>query len=349
LVIELGYSWNFDVGSKWREIVIWTQLPGILLFMCAVLFGFVDSAHAHMAQGNVTEARAVLETMRQQNNCPHVSIDFDVASEAPNQRFNTVDLLKVMFSSKLVLTTLVLCFTTAVINFVGYGFGYSLPIMLPKLDLGIHPPITIMGGSAAEVVGYLIAINASAKMPRISQMIWFFSLTMMYCVIIAFGIGRIESNQGDLVGIICILVVCLTLQAVTAPGWLVVYTYSAEVFPTMCRSFSGGFVIGCGRFGSMLAPFVFEAMYQATQSYVYFFVLLCVLITLVMACVMMVLKETKGVPLETFLGEEQPLVKSGQKDRDLSTSTFLASSASKPSSPSSKPLGNQSKEAFSDF
>jgi len=349
LAIELHYSWSFRFGSKWREIIIWTQLPSILLFVCAVLFGFADSAHAHMAQGNEAEARATLETMRLQNNRPHVSIDFDTNSNTPTLRYGLIDIFKVLTSKTLLLTTLTLCMTTAVINFVGYGFGYSLPIMLPKFDLGIDAPITIMGGCVAEVVGYTIAINASSRMPRISQMIWFFSLTILYCVIIAFGIFRVESSQSDIIGKICIVFVCTSLQAVTAPGWLVVYTYAAEVFPTVCRSFAGGFVIGCGRIGSILAPFLFEAMYKTTQSYAYFFTLLCVLMTVVMACIVAFLRETKDVPLEIspIVGEKEPLL-NGQNDQGSSTSTF-PSSPSKLPSPSGKLLGNQNKAAFSDF
>jgi len=341
LATEMGYSWNFDFGSKWREIVVWTQLPGILLGMCAVLFGFVDSPHCLLAQGNVSEARAVLETIRRQNNCPNVSIDFDINSDAPAIRYSVMDVLRVMFGKRLVWTTLVMCLTTAVINFVGYGFGYSLPIMLPKLDLGIYPPVTIMGGCVAEVVGYCVAIFASNRMPRITQMIWFFSLSIFYCVIMSFGIARVDADATSIIGKGCILFVCFTLQAVTAPGWLVIYTYAAEVFPTMCRSFSGGFVIGSGRIGSMAAPYIFEAMVRATGSFAHFFVLLSLLMSLTMAAVILVFKETKGVPLSNHLGEEEPLVKSGHKPE---AGTFAGS----PVNTSIKPVGSPQSQ-FSDF
>lgn len=328
LSVELSYSWDFNVGSKWREIVIWTQLPGILLAVCAALFGFVDSPHCAVAQGNVSEAHAVLEIMRYQNNCPHVSIDFDISNDVPLQRAGLLDVLKVMLSRKLLATTCVLCFTTATINFVGYGFGYSLPIMLPKLDLAIHPPIIIMGGSIAEVIGYFIAITASSRMPRITQMVWFFSLTIAYSAMFSYGILRVDLNQSDLPGKLCISFVCFTLQMVTAPGWLVVYTYASEVFPTMCRSFAGGFVIGCGRIGSISAPYVFEWMFHATQTYAYFFTIVTILMTLTMASIVMVLKETKGVPLETYhLDEEEPLVKSPQNSKQGSNYSPVTASS----------------------
>jgi MFS family permease len=342
LAVELSYSWDFNVGSHWREIVIWTQLPNILLAICACLFGFVDSPHCSMAQGNVSQARAELETMRRQNNCPHVSIDFDVNTNAGELRPGAFDVLKVLFCRKLIGTTCVMCLTTAVINFVGYGIGYSLPIMLPQLDLGVHPPIVIMSGSVAEVVGYFIAITASARMPRIHQMVWFFCLTILYCMIMSFGIFRLDYNQSDVIGKVSITFVCLTIQTVTAPGWLVVYTYAGEVFPTMCRSFAGGFVIGCGRFGSMIAPFVFEEMHRATHTFVYFFISVTILMAITVTSITLVLKETKGKPLATSLDEEEPLMKSGQQHSKYSSSgSPININASIGSTPS--------KTKFSDF
>lgn len=341
LVIELSYSWNFAVGSKWREIVIWAQLSSVLLAMAAFLFGFVDSPHCALAQGNVVEARAELQTMQRQNDCPHVSLDFDVNTHAIQRRASTIDVLQVLFCRKLIGTTCVMCFTTFVINFVGYGFQYSLPIMLPRLNLGIHPPIIIICGALAEVVGYVMAINASARMPRIMQMACFFSLTILYCIIMSFGILRLDYNQSDIIGKLCILFVCFTIQAVTAPGWLVVYTYAGEAFPTICRSFAGGFVIGCGRFGSMIAPFVFEGMHHVTQTYSYFFVAVTILMGLTTALVVLVLKETKGVPLATCLDdEEEPLVKSGQQQGKYSS----------PGLPGKAPnMQSPSNSKFSDF
>jgi len=295
-----------------------------------------------MVQGNLVEARATLETMRRQNNCPNVSIDFDIIDNDPTSRYTVSDVLKMMFSRKLAFTTLVLCFTTTVINFVGYGFGYCLPIMLPMLNLGVHPPITIMGGCVSELIGYVIAINASSKMPRITQMIVFFALTAVYCGIMSFGITRVDFYQSDVAGKISILFVCLTLQAVTAPGWLVVYTYAGEVYPTMCRSFSGGFAIGCGRLGSIVAPFIIEGIYGAFNSYALFFGLACILMCLTMAFIVMTLKETKGVPLDTCLGEEEPLVKTFGAGSP--TSTFSASPYT-----SGKSHKGQSHGKFSDF
>merc|ERR1719235_379023 len=123
-------------------------------------------------------------------------------------------------------------------------------------------------------------------------------VNMLLCV----GLRLLAGTDRNGIGQISVLTAVFLMPLVMAPGWLVVYVYTTEVFPTTCRGFAHGFVLGCGRFGSILAPFAFEHLHILTGMRSCFFVAVCLLAVLNAILVVQVLPETKGCPLEECSG-----------------------------------------------
>lgn len=302
LSVELYHSRNLELGPYWRTFALWLMVPPALLFLGALLIGFVDSAHGFFVQGKLDKARNVLATMRSQNGRADVSIEFD----QPGHRPTIPGLwsgISALFSRQLYLLTFISCLCCFVLNFVSYGTGYALPIVLPTLNLQVPPAVVLCALAVLDVLGYCLAILCSKVISRRFQIVMYLTGVIILNVILCFGLHLLKSPNPGFAGQAATLTGILAMPLVLSQGWLVVYVYTTEVFPTSCRSFAHGFCLGVGRLGSISAPFAFEHLQVLTSTHTTFFGTLCTMAMINGALVLLVLPETKGVPLEENLSD----------------------------------------------
>eukprot|EP00746_Dinoflagellata_sp_MGD_P001275 gnl/MRDRNA2_/MRDRNA2_102400_c0_seq1.p1 gnl/MRDRNA2_/MRDRNA2_102400_c0~~gnl/MRDRNA2_/MRDRNA2_102400_c0_seq1.p1 ORF type:complete len:497 (-),score=48.38 gnl/MRDRNA2_/MRDRNA2_102400_c0_seq1:136-1626(-) len=318
-----GTAFVFDpylkFGAEWRNVILWVQVSNIVLVLVALFVGFVDSAHAYAARGKIAEASSILEVMRQQNRCPDVSIEFDTggagaAAESLLEVFQVG--ISTMFSQKYCLITIVMFMLTFTLNFATYGVSYAMPLVLTSLDLGISPLYILAASEILMVVGYCSATFLSRIFGRRVMILGpFLCCGMLAFLVMAYGLYQLESAPKGVtppVATTLVLTAALSFKFVMAHGWLIVYLYATEVFPTVCRTSAMGLVLGMGRVGSLGTAFVFEGLHEHTGSRAIFFGLVCGLMILDGIGAALTLPETKGKKLEVFskgASENTPLKK----------------------------------------
>jgi len=310
-LVTLGTAWSFSsnlkFGPNWRAVILWAQISNVVLVLAAVFPGFVDSAHAYAARGKITEATNILQTMRQQNRHPDVSIEFEPESGALATETWFQSLLaglSTMFCQQYVLITLVMFMLTFTLNFASYGLSYAMPMVLSSLDLGF-PAILVMVVSESLMVLGLCSATFLSRMfgRRILILGPFLGCGALAFMVMAYGLYKIENTKTrdvDPLAVSMVLGASLIFKFIMAHGWLVVYLYATEVFPTVCRSSAVGCVLGMGRLGSIGTAYVFEALHEHTGSRAFFFGLVCLLMILDSIGSFLVLPETKGKKLEVF-------------------------------------------------
>lgn len=305
LLVQYSYDGHLDFGVGWKDVLLWAQLPCVMLFAAALTIGFVDSAHALAAQGRHHEAHVALSAMRQLNRKPEVSVEFEAS--APREQLSLFEGSCALFSRHRCCTTIALCVLTATLNFTSYGTLYSEGIVLPQLKLGVPTSVVLIMNPISDFCGYVCGIVLSKVASRRAMLLCYQGVSILYYSLLILGLARLGESDSDMVGSILVLAVTMTFKFVMAVGWLTVYTCATEVYPTLCRSFGTGFVIGCGRLGSIAAPLVFEHMHVSTESHWCFFCLVICLMIANMLLVVFCLPETKDIQLEDFLGELRPL------------------------------------------
>jgi MFS family permease len=318
LGVAYTYAPDLKFGKDWRNVILWVQTSNVVLFLAVVLIGFVDSAHAYAARGNISKAAEILETMRQQNGSPNVSIHFvqEHNSLATPTWLSTLWVgLSTMFNREYIFITCVMFMLTFTLNFATYGLGYAMPLVLSSLDTGFPAVMVMIVCEIFMVLGYFNATFISKVWGRRGVILGpFLGCGTLAFMCMAYGLFRIEisNNQSvDSVAAALVLGAAISFKFIMAHGWLIVYLYATEVFPTVCRSSAVGLVLGMGRVGSISTAYVFEGLHQYTGHRSIFFGLVCLLMALDAIGTWLCLPETKGKKLELFnsVSENTPLKK----------------------------------------
>jgi len=308
LAVEYMYSPNLVFGSKWREVVWTAWAPATFLIAGVLMFSFVDSAHLYVCKGDFSKARTVLETMREQNGRPDVSIDF--AQEQGGLAVyaaSTWESICMMFSGQFFFITLTMCMLTLTLNFSYYGVGYAMPIVLQGVSLGLSPASVLLIIPVVEIIGYMSAVTLSNWFGRRTFIMGFLIWGTTAFMSMAYGLFRLQDTPRDSTGQMLVLSACLLFKFILAHGWTIVYLYCTEVYPTVCRGAAVAFAISFGRVGSISTPFIFEHLYLMTGQHIAFFFVACGLMILDAIMSFFFLPETKGKKLEVFASESTPL------------------------------------------
>lgn len=315
-LVALGTAYMYDpmlkFGKDWRNVIFNVQISNVILVLGALLIGFVDSAHTYAARGNITEATRILETMKQQNGRPEVSVHFvhdhgNLTTETWSSSLWVG--LTTMFSRQYIFITLVMLLLVFTLNFATYGIGYAMPLVLSDIDVGLSAVSVMLMSEVFMVLGYANATFISKAWGRRIVILLFLSAGILAYFCMAYGLYRIESSPTqsvDSVAAALVLGAAFSFKFVMAHGWMIVYLYATEVFPTVCRTSSMGVVLGLGRIGSISTSYVFEWIHLTTGHRSIFFGLCVGLMVIDAIGSWLCLPETKGKKLEVFT-ETTPL------------------------------------------
>lgn len=306
-----------SVGEHWRTIVRLERIPNLLIVVLGFLPGFVESAHFLACAGKEAAARRALETMRKQNGRPDVSIECNLAHDEAQANSGISELLKgfgVLFGRHFLGTTIVVGLVTYLLNFIGFGANYTLPIILAKVDLNMSPALSLAVASGFEIVGYVGGILIEPVATRRVMLSIFLGGCMISSWFFIYGVQILEARPESRPGISAVLVGVNGIRVFTSVGWIAAYVYAGEAFPTSARATASGVCIGLGRLGSFSAPWVFEHLMAYSGGMTAYSYLTSGLCGVTIIGVLAVLRETKGVPLEDVapLTSDPNFVSSGE-------------------------------------
>jgi len=298
----------------WRWLTILGCVPGVV-FLVLAIFVLEESPSYLAVNGRHAEAQVVLESMRSDNNALDVHIDLPQQSTSASsaQRppsITVLESLSIVFGRHMWFTTLVVCVSIFTLNFLFYGGLYAIPQVLTDLKLHISPAGNLMLGAVSEVPGLLLAVVISQYQSRRTTMLMYLLIVCASTLAFSFAGAAIENVGIDIVqpGMESLLQCGLLGNKIfTSFGFLIVYVYAAEIYPTVARSTGGAVCIAFGRLGSIAAPTVFENLLVATGSRLAFFSCSAALCAVNALLVMFLPYETKGVVLKDFQDDQQTL------------------------------------------
>lgn len=316
--------WLSDPQLKrmdWRWLTIMAALPALVLGLGA-LVSLNESASWLAVQGQTSRAKEVLLSIRWWNRKEQVPVDFKVAPVVASQ--SGLDSVRVQsdvaFGPTLRYSTMVLCFSCFTLNFVYYGGFYSFPLVLGDVvDMGVSPAMALVVGVAWEVPGYCIApFSEKAGIGRRWSIVCY--LALMTCSIMMF-VKAAENEANGAMFLTMLHLGYAGMKCWVNFGFCFVYQYIAELYPTSARAAGTGLCIGCGRFGSIVVPFVFEAMAgMFTNAWAPFFYTMACCCIINAALVFMLPFETYGMTLKDRIddmSESEPLVSSCAAPRKM--------------------------------
>jgi len=297
---------------NWRWLICMGAIPSFIFLVLAV-FMLEESPSFLLVNGRRDEAQGVLERLRASNGAMDVDVHLPVApddTEPPRRPSITMkEKLKIVFGRHLLYTTMVVCVSVFTLNFLFYGGLYAFPQVLPGMKLSMSPAVNLMLGAMVEVPGFALAIVLGNYLPRKSIMLLYLFGVIISTMTFSFAGSRIINPllqdhwthemllQAGLVG----------HKVFTSVGFLVVYVYAVEIYPTVVRATGGALCIAAGRLGSMVAPTIYENLAVATGGHAVFFITTAGLCAVNAIFVLFLPYETKGLVLQDFLEEQEPI------------------------------------------
>lgn len=294
---------------RWRELICLGTIPSFIFLLIAI-FMLKESPSFLMVTGKRDEARKVLEDVRSDNGATdvHISLAPGFLVEQPPS-ISMREKLNIVFGRHLFYTTMVLSFSVFTLNFLFYGGLYAFPQVLPSLDLHVTPAVNLMLGALVEVPGFLFGAVICNYVSRKTSMLLYLLAATAATLTFSFA-GMTILNTELAKGLEWLLQMGLVGNKIfTAVGFLVVYVYLSEIYPTVVRATGGALCISFGRLGSIMAPHLFERLQHTTGGHGAFFNLTASLCAFNAIMVLFLPYETEGLVLQDHFEEEQPLAK----------------------------------------
>lgn len=278
----------------WRVLILLGSIPCLLLGVGAYFF-LRESPYYLSAKGKDEQAQLVVNAIYAANRKGPAPLlrssepGFPAKSQGTwNSLKSVVYNVSPIFSAKYIYTTITLCLCIFCLNFIYYGGLYVNTQIVKnqtssKFGLDAGPALIV--ASVIEIPGYVMGVYVGQTFKRKISM-------GLYCVLAAIAVGAMMYQPTQQLGI-------YGLKFFTSIGWLVFYLYTAEVFPTDCRTTGSGFVMASGRAGAIVAPLVYEKF----QGTAYFHVIFAMLI-LSGITVYFLPFETRGVSLDSDTGSQ---------------------------------------------
>lgn len=306
------YQDPYMENLNWRWLVCMGAIPSFI-FLVLALAVLHESPSFLVVKGRFDEAERVLKDFRDENGATNVDIDLSDCQvdsrETPRSSLSFRQKLSIVLGRHLLYTTTVVCVSVFTLNFLFYGGLYALPQVLPQMKLHVSPSINLMIGAVAELPGYVVAVLFGERLSRKNAMLVYLLAALVSTLTFSFARAELMTQDKNITRTVEFMVQCGLVgnKVFTAVGFLVVYVYSTEVYPTVVRTTGGAFCLAFGRLGAILAPAVFENLAQITGNHAAFYNLTAALCAINAMLVMWLPYETQGCMLQDHLEEQQPL------------------------------------------
>lgn len=300
----------YMMDLNWRYLICLGTVPSFVFLIVAILV-LNESPSFLMVNGRRDEAQRVLQDLRNSNGALDVDIDLaDPALSTSSEQRPSVsirDKLGIVLGRHLLYTTMVVCVSVFTLNFVFYGGLYAFPRVLPDLKLHVSPAINLMIGASVEMIGFVGGSIVCNYLSRKTSMLMYLLVVLTSTLTFSFAGLRIMNTS--LERHLEFMVQCGLLgnKIFTAVGFLVVYVYAAEIYPTVARTTGGALCIAFGRLGSIVAPTAFENLAFLTENHAAYFNLTAGLCAVNAMLVLFLPYETQGLVLQDHFDEQQPI------------------------------------------
>lgn len=294
----------------WRWLIGMGAIPSILLlFLCYVLLP--ESPFFLAINDKKDEAREVLKTFARANGRPEIQTDFQV----PANRRGSIgggwwEKMTMIFGPHLFFSTVVVAFSTFNLNFLFYGGLYAFPQVLPEMKLPVYPATNLLIGALSELPGFVIGVFVGTYYKRKMTMTLFcIGMITSLCL---FTIGAMVTPR-----LIPVIQVGYILsKIVLCVGFIVVYVYCTEIYPTACRTTGSSVCLASGRIGALVCPIAYEVLTVWTGSFTTFFLVMIALCAINMILFMLLPYETAGKALPDDLAATVLLTRSSSDEME---------------------------------
>mmetsp|Transcript_106073 Transcript_106073/g.298203 ORF Transcript_106073/g.298203 Transcript_106073/m.298203 type:complete len:237 (+) Transcript_106073:42-752(+) len=214
--------------------------------------------------------------------------------------------LGVVFGRSLAVSTLITCFSTYTLNFLFYGGLYAFPQVLPDFDMGVSPAMSLILGAFMEVPGFVFGVLVGIQLSRKMGIQFYLVCTCLSTLLFAGAAHYARSYAGRLPTLIEVALQTGLIgnKVFTSVGFLIVYLYSVEIFPTLARTTGTALCLAAGRLGAVTCPLIYENFAEVFGRKVYFFYLMAMMCALNLLLVFCLPYETKGSLLRDHLDDE---------------------------------------------
>jgi putative MFS transporter len=297
-----GLVWSEDPQLQdlnWRRLLILGAIPSLIFGILSYFF-LIESPKYLASSGRTLEARAALEVIRSTNGAPaEVSLDFDETPANSSQGKGFLYQMGVVWGSRMWFTTSVVCYSTFTLNFIYYGGIYSFPQVLPSLHLRMSPGANLFLGAFFEIPGFLLGLWIASRTTRKITLEIYLVLSFLSIGLFLYGAGMSASleDTGE-THAWAIQAGFLGIKAFVNVGFIVVYLYASEVYPTVARTTGTAACLATGRLGAMACPLVYEHLSEHTGGFHTFFVTIAALTVANSILVCFLTIETAGKKLE---------------------------------------------------
>jgi len=289
----------------WRWQLVMSALPAAVCFVLGMIF--LDESPAFLAlQGDHSLARQILERMRRINGSPGDSVEYRPPVPVKQTAVSTAmwHHLRTIFGPQFFWTTLTLFYSYIVINFVFYGNLYAFPQVLPDLwHFGTTPTFSMaLGVITGEIPGVLLGATVGSLMPR--RMAFALYILVLALSSLIFGL-KVDEPHRSFVSWAMVMGSYLGLRFFVNFGFVILWQYTAEVYPTVVRATGCAAAFSIGRIGAIIAPPIFELLQRLCHGNNQAYFTLCSVVCLMNLLPLAFLHETRGKNLSDTLEEEE--------------------------------------------
>jgi len=265
--------------NHWRWLLRMGAIPSFVFGIVAMIF--LHQSPTYLAlHGREDDARTVLESMSYDNSLPGdtpVSFRPAPAAETDGSTETVVWQFGAIFSRYMVSSTTILMWSTFVLNVAYYGALYAFPQVLPEISISnLSAGVELLLGAVWEILGNIMACILGMCFLRKPVMKLYLCLQAVSFLLFVVG-ATVATRHRNLGVQIIFYLGYFGIKVFVAIGFIIVYLYASEIYPTEMRMTGTAVILGCGRLGSMLAPLVFENLRQWTGTFQTFFYIIAAL------------------------------------------------------------------------
>lgn len=296
----------------WRSLMRLGAIPAALFWAAATFF--LQQSPFWLAQtGQHGEAREVLGIMQRDNCLPEFSLHYSPPAPLADEPSSSAEgagcwqniraELSKLGKGPLLVTTIIMCYTTFVVNLAYYGTLYAFPNLLPTLGekAAGSAAVQLLIGACWEIPGIALGCVFGMYFPR-KPVLQAYCIFVTICIIVFVGGATGGISWGaKLAWHIGYYGIKLTIQS----GWIVAYVYLTEVYPTSCRTLGTSISFACGRLAATISPLLYEKLKSWTGSFAAFFYLLAGTLFINLFTIHFLPIETFGAVLSDEIDEEK--------------------------------------------
>lgn len=280
---------------NWRMLLVYGAFPSLVLGVLA--WALLGQSPSYLAlHGQHEEAKQELAALRRANGGSAMSVDFrpPPVVESGSAKDAVARQLGIVWGRRMRYTTGTAVYSCFALNVVFYGCLYAFPQVVSDIEMGSSPAMSLLVGALWEIPGFVCGTLCGMWMKRKPAIMLYAVSIVLSLVAFAYGGTHKDSHwssfyltHGGYFGI----------KFFASFGFIAIYQYTAEVYPTVARTTGAAMCLAGGRAGGFLAPLAFEELLVITGNFGTFFYGIAGLVAVNLVLVVFLPFETAGVHL----------------------------------------------------